>query len=104
MRSLRRLQVGPFSLEDAVALEDLEKSPVPRPPVDALRGMECLKIGSALDAAVVHGQVLALDVLRGAGAEGPGPWALVSATGDLLAVYQGHTPGQAKPVVVLSDS
>lgn len=104
LRSLRRLQVGPFSLDDAVALEDLEKSPVPRPPVDALRGMERLNIGSALDAAVLHGKVLALDVLRAAGAKGPGPWALVSAAGELLAVYQGHTPGQVKPVVVLGDS
>jgi hypothetical protein len=53
-----------------------------------------------METAVGHGKVLPLDLL---GATGSGPWRVVSAGGSLLAVYELHGPGLAKPRIVLVD-
>lgn len=102
LRALRRHAIGPFALDEAVTLEELEAAPHLLPPIEALRGMGQVRIAADTASVVAHGKVLPLGTLLEAGATGPGPWALVDGAGVLLAVYQAHKPGQVKPVVVLS--
>ena len=106
LRKLRRSEVGSFTLASAVSLEALEASPEPAqnvmPPVDALAhaGMPRAVVDQELANAVGHGRVLPVERLKGA--DGGGPWAVVSGAGALLAVYRAHGDGQAKPAVVLN--
>ncbi len=105
LRKLRRQATGDFTVDEAVTLEELEASPA-KPdavlsPAEALRDLPRAVAGPALRTAVGYGQVVELEVLRQAGASGPGPWAVVDEIGRLLAVYEGRGPRQAKPAVVL---
>ncbi len=108
LRRLRRLAVGSYGLEESVSLATLEKMVDPAgvvlPPVEALRGMARAVVPADVAAAVGHGKVLPVAALRGWGGEGPGPWAVVSDEGTLLAVYEAHGPQQAKPAVVLASA
>lgn len=107
LRRLRRQAVGEFTVKDAVALETLESSSsraeALMKPVEALRGMSRASAGKELQVAVGYGQMVSLDVLREAGAEGPGPWAVVDEGGALLAVYEARGQRLAKPAVVLAS-
>lgn len=97
VRNLRRTAVGPYTLADAVALDDLSPAAV-RPPRDALPGMAAVVVDDALVAAVGHGKVLDPAEL---GVAGAGPWAVVDRSGRLVAVYEGGSEGRVKPTVVL---
>jgi tRNA pseudouridine55 synthase len=109
LRNLRRLAVGEFLVEQAVSLEVLASAPDPAhalmSPDGALAraGLGRAVVDQDLAAAVAHGKVLPVALLRAAGAVGAGPWAVVSEESTLLAVYQAHRDEQAKPVVVLSS-
>jgi len=108
LRRLRRLAVGEFTVQEALTLEQLEASAT-KPgavmaPAQALRGMPRAVVGEAVEAAVGHGQVVSLEVLRQAGAAGPGPWAVVAQGGALLAVYEARGAEHAKPAVVLAPA
>ena len=59
-----------------------------------MRGLDHVTVDDAMAAKVAVGAVLARP-------DGEGPWAIMSAAGDLLAVYEAHRPGTAKPAVVL---
>ncbi len=98
LRNLRRLSVGPFTVADAVALDDVTLAAL-RPPRDALPGLAVVIITGDLEAAVGHGKVLAPDEL---GVTGAGPWAIVTADGCLRAVYEACPDGRVKPTVVLA--
>ncbi len=106
LRRLRRLAVGPFSVGEAVTLEQLADPSVwplaVLPPAAALRGMATAEVGPSVAATVSHGAVLPLGLLAEGGGRGPGPWAVVDREGQLLAVYQLHGPERAKPAVVLA--
>lgn len=108
LRRLRRLAVGTYGVEEAVNLEALEALPEPAQvvlgPVEALRGMARVTVTGDLAAAVGHGRPLVLGTLRERGAEGPGPWAVLSDQGALIAVYEAYGPQQTKPSVVLSQA
>jgi tRNA pseudouridine55 synthase len=105
LRKLRRQATGDFTVDEAVTLEELEASPSKPDAVmssaDALRDLPRAVAGPALRTAVGYGQVVELEVLRQAGASGPGPWAVLDEVGRLLAVYEARGPLQAKPAVVL---
>jgi tRNA pseudouridine55 synthase len=108
LRNLRRTEVGDYSVEGALTLEELEASPN-RPgavlePASALPGMARAVVDQELAAAVRNGKVLPAEVLRAAsgGGSGPGPWAVLNEDGQLLAVYQPHGADLAKPAVVLA--
>jgi tRNA pseudouridine55 synthase len=107
LRRLRRLAVGSYKLEEAVSLGALEEmvdlTGVVLRPLEALRGMARAVVPDDVAAAVGHGKILPIAALRERGGEGPGPWAVVSAEGALLAVYEAHGPQQAKPAVVLAS-
>lgn len=96
LRSLRRTAIGPF--DAPVPLADVGPADV-LPPVEALRGRPRLVADDEGAAAVGHGKVLPRSVL---GAEGDGPWAVLSEDGRLLAVYEAHRDGTVKPAVVLA--
>jgi tRNA pseudouridine55 synthase len=98
LRSLRRTRVGPFTIDEACALDDISV----RPMLEAMRGTPSVTVGSTLEAYVRNGRVLGRDDL-GVG-DGAGPFCLVSSAGDLLAVYASHGPQRVKPVVVLVPS
>jgi tRNA pseudouridine55 synthase len=100
LRNLRRTSVGPYTLADAVPLDDVSLAAV-RPPTDALPGMLVVIAGHELEVAVGHGKVLAPAEL---GVEGPGPWAVVAADGRLLAVYEARPDGRVKPAVVMATA
>lgn len=104
VRRLRRTAVGPFTVDEAVSLDELGPGHV-LPPVAALQGYATVVVPSDLAEAVGHGAVLDRAVLVGAagsGEEGDGPWAVVDAGDRLLAVYEHHAGGKVKPAVVMS--
>jgi tRNA pseudouridine55 synthase len=93
LRALRRLAVGAFTVDEAVPLAALGPDRL-LPPVEALRGRPRLAVDEAT--AVLERSVL--------GAEGAGPWAVTDGEGRLLAVYEPHRDGMAKPAVVLAPN
>jgi len=98
LRNLRRTAIGQFTLATAVPLDSLSADAV-QPPAVAVAHLSPVTVDAEVEAAVRVGKVLPLDVL---GVEGGGPWAVLAATGGLLAVYVAHNPGTAKPDLVLS--
>jgi tRNA pseudouridine55 synthase len=100
LRALRRLAVGAFTVDEAVPLAALGPDRL-LPPVEALRGRPRLAVDEATAVLVGHGRVLERSVL---GAEGAGPWAVTDGEGRLLAVYEPHRDGMAKPAVVLAPN
>lgn len=104
LRELRRTRVGSFGLAEAVPFAKettAEEIPI-RSPAEALRDYPSCRVDAGLAADIGHGRVLdraALDLT------GDGPWALLDEDGRLLAVYEAHGDGRAKPsVVVAPDS
>lgn len=98
VRDLRRTAIGPWPEDQAVPLEDLGVGQV-RPAADALPWMAAVTVSGDLEVAVRHGRVMATGDL---GASGPGPWRVLDPAGELLAVYEPHRDGAAKPRVVLA--
>ena len=98
LSDLRRTAIGSFTADDGVAIEELTLEHL-RSPADAMRHLRSVTIDGDLVTAVGHGKALPLDAL---GATGLGPWAVLSTDGDLLAVYEPHRTGTAKPAVVLA--
>lgn len=98
LRHLRRRAIGLFTEERARAVEDLELLA----PLEAVRHLDVVTLDDEVAALVRRGIRL-----RRSGEsvvfDGPGPWALTSPEGDLLAVYEAQE-NQAYPAVVLSGS
>lgn len=95
LRNLRRTAVGPFAAP--VVLDEAGISDV-LSPAAALPWLEPVTVSGDLAGAVSHGAVIELP------AAGPGPWRVLSESGDLLAVYEGYRDGRAKPRVVLNPA
>jgi tRNA pseudouridine55 synthase len=93
LRRLRRVAVGPFTIEEAAGPGECELLA----PTEAVRGMDRLTVDAPSAALVAHGRMLPAP-------PGAGPWAVVDEGGDLLAVYESFGTGQAKPAVVLPRS
>jgi len=100
LRDLRRTAIGSFTVDEAVPVDALAPERL-RTPAEALRDLPALAVDDATAADVGHGKVLALEVL---GATGEGPWPVLGPDGALLAVYEPHHSGTAKPAVVLPPS
>jgi tRNA pseudouridine55 synthase len=98
VRRLRRTAVGPWSAADSTPLDQLGPSVV-IPPAAALPWLASVAVGEDVAADIRHGKVLDAQTL---GVDGSGPWPVVGPSGDLLAVYQPHGAGRAKPAVVLA--
>jgi tRNA pseudouridine55 synthase len=90
LRVLRRTRIGPFSVDEAAHVDE---APL-HAPVDLLRGFTRVAVDEVTADRVRHGAVLP------AWTETP-PWVIVDGEGGLLAVYEPHGEGRAKPSVVL---
>jgi tRNA pseudouridine55 synthase len=97
---LRRTAVGPWTDDQAVPLDSLDRSFL-LPPIAALPWLERVTVSQETALAVGHGKVLEEAAI---GPAGSGPWSVLSSSGELLAVYQRHRPGLVKPAVVLVSS
>lgn len=102
LAELRRLRVGPFTLDDAHPLDAIEADPaaVVLPPAAALRDLARVEVGEDAAKAVAHGSVFPEAALP---AEGPGPFAVVGPDGALLAVYE-RRGAALKPAVVVAPT
>lgn len=105
LRRLRRTRVGSFTVAEAITLEQLEAAfaagdaSALRPPLDALGHLERVVVSDGVGADVGHGRALARGSLA---ASGDGPFVLVDAAGDLLAVYEvGRDDDTARASVVI---
>lgn len=99
LRDLRRTAIGSFTVEDGVAVEALDPDHL-LTPAEALRDLVSVAVPDEVADDVAHGKVLDLDRL---GVVGEGPWPVVGPSGTLLAVYEPHRAGTAKPSVVLAS-
>ncbi len=93
LRALRRTSVGGFSLSDAGTIENPTLLPIEA----AVGHLESAAVDEPTAVAVGHGRLLSIDAL---GVVGPGPWAVLGDTGQLLAVYEAHK-GASKPALVI---
>jgi tRNA pseudouridine55 synthase len=97
LRRLRRTAVGPFTSDVAVALDDLGPADV-LSPAAAVAHLASVTVDGDLVLAVGYGRVLDTEW------PDPGPWAVLDDAGRLLAVYERHPDGRAKPSVVLAPA
>ncbi len=125
LTTLRRTAIGPFRVDgDAVPLDDLTPD-VLLPLTAAVPGLPVVAVDDATAADVRHGKVLPIaaffpvpgsEVVESQSGAAYGhtdsgvedddsrathEWAVVDATGDLLAVYARHRSNTAKPSIVL---
>jgi hypothetical protein len=92
--------VGPFLLDEATPLEELLVLPASA----GVRHLTQVTVDEAVARRVAVGQVLERSEL-GVPSEGPGsggPWAVLDAAGEVLAVYAAHRGTTAKPSFVLA--
>jgi tRNA pseudouridine55 synthase len=84
---LRRLRVGSFTLDESRPLVDIEAAPddAVLPLTTAMRDLERVDVDAEQERAVTHGVAFACGALA---VHGPGPYAVVGLSGDLLAVYE----------------
>jgi tRNA pseudouridine55 synthase len=91
LRRLRRTASGGFTEVDARPLDDLQLLPV----TAAVRDLAQVTVDDETAGRVRHGAVLPRP-------PGPGPWAYLSTTGHVLAVYEERDAARVKPAVVLT--
>ena len=91
LRRLRRTSIGPFTLADAVGIDDAELGSSR----EALRGMAHVVVDESVVALIRNGRSLPLF-------DGDGPWAVVDEQSRLVAVYE-HGGDAAKPGVVFAE-
>jgi tRNA pseudouridine55 synthase len=99
LRALRRTAVGPFTVSGAVPVPALDPARL-RPVADAVAGLVRVDVADPVAGQVAHGAVLPVAELGDP--PGPGPWAVFGGDGRLLAVYEAHRGGTAKPTMVLA--
>ena len=99
VHTLRRLRVGSFTLGEARTLDEVGADPdgAVVSLAAAMRDLERVEVGDDEAAAVGHGVAFARDDLR---VSGTGPFAIVGAGGELLAVYERRGEAIAPAVVV----
>lgn len=100
LKDLRRTAIGSFTTDGAVPLELLTPEHL-LTPADALRDLPSVTADQDATVAISFGKVLPAEVL---GVVGEGPWAVLDASGRLLAVYEAHRGGDVKPSVVLAPA
>jgi tRNA pseudouridine55 synthase len=98
--ALRRLSVGSFTLEEARTLDDVVAAPeaAVQSARVAVRDLPRVDLDPEQSRAVRHGVTFATCALPTA--EGTGPFACFSDTGELLAVYERRGPALRAAVVV----
>ncbi len=93
LRHLRRIAVGPYTVDEAAPPSECALLR----PLEAVRAMAHVAVDGATATLIRDGRVMDAP-------SGTGPWAMLDADGDVLAVYEPFGDGQAKPAVVLPRS
>jgi len=96
LHGLRRTAIGSFTEELSAPLEHA----VLRPAAEFLVDLGLIEVDDATANDVRYGRVFPAERI---GVSGEGPYPLVDATGELLAVYEPHRGGTVKPAVVVAD-
>jgi tRNA pseudouridine55 synthase len=91
LHGLRRTAVGGFTLAEAAGPDDVVLLSLP----EAVRDYPHVTVAPEVAALVANGRVLPRFA-------GDGPWAVLNAAGELLAMYEAFGPDQAKPAVVVA--
>ena len=100
LRNLRRTRVAGFGVDEAIDPASLSPNDL-RPPVELLADMTKVEVDASTAARIQHGQALDGPSVC---ATGSGPFALVSRSGDLLAVYENAENDQLRPIIVHASS
>ncbi|MGH9040867.1 MAG: tRNA pseudouridine(55) synthase TruB [Acidimicrobiia bacterium] len=100
---LRRLAVGPFGLDEAHPLGEVEAkgSQLVLAPVEAVRHLERVVVDEAMAQGVRHGTVFPMALL--CPGDTAAPVAIIGPDADLLAVYE-RRGASARPLVVMSGA
>ena len=96
LHGLRRTAIGSFTEEQAEPLESVQL----RPAAEFVRDLGVIEVDADTALDVRFGRVFEASRI---GAEGDGPYPLIDADGELLAVYEPHRGGTVKPAVVLAE-
>ena len=96
LHGLRRTAIGSFTVEHAAPLESVELVPA----AVALRDLDPVTVGDDTARDIAYGKVLPAAVL---GPPRDQPYPVLSASGELLAVYERHHHDTVKPSVVLAE-
>jgi tRNA pseudouridine55 synthase len=97
---LRRVAVGPYTLDDAVPLEQVAPERA-LPLADAVRHLRRVEVDEAIAADIAVGKVLERAVLGIAPDDDAEHWAVFGPAGDLLAVYEPFRGTTVKPSLVI---
>lgn len=97
LSALRRTAVGSFRIDQARAVEDPELLPVKA----AVSSLPSVEVDGEMRAKVLRGSV---QDREDGGFDGRGPWAVVDAEGELLAVYESFRDHHVKPAMVLATA
>ena len=103
LRNLRRTRAGSHSVDDAHLVDEIDAERDVLTPAEALRDLPTIVVDPATAVDVGHGRPLAREQL-GVPDQHPGPWAVESQDGALLAVYAPHRGGTVKPEVVVAPA
>jgi tRNA pseudouridine55 synthase len=103
LRNLRRTQAGSHSVADAHRIDEVEVPTHVLTPAEALRDLPTVVVDTGTAVEVGHGKPLERSRL-GIPEDHPGPWAVQSQDGVLLAVYGPYRPGAVKPEVVVAPA
>ena len=96
LRNLRRTAVGTFGTGDAGAPDDAVLISL----AQAMRDYPAVAVDAATEALIANGRTLARDLMPAA----DGPWAVCSAAGDLLAMYESWIEGVVKPAAMVAEA
>lgn len=102
LRNLRRTAIGSFRAEDAKSLEELEADLQSNvlTAADMVGHLERVVVDESVALMVSHGKQLPPELFEGIG---DGPWAVVDASGMLLAVYETGRTGPKAGVVLAAQ-
>ncbi len=97
---LRRTAIGSFTEDQAQPVDD----PVLLSLTEGLRDQLSVRAVDEIALAVRHGKVLERAAFGLDGDSVAGPWAVIGADGELLAVYEAHKGDTVKPAVVVAPA
>ncbi len=100
LANLRRTRIGSFGEADARPLDHVDLDTV-LTPAQAMRDLDHVDVEAPVAASIRTG--LPLDRVP-LGAAGDGPWAMLDARGNLLAVYEATGTDRIRPAVVLAEA
>ncbi|MHB1854408.1 MAG: tRNA pseudouridine(55) synthase TruB [Acidimicrobiales bacterium] len=97
---LRRTAVGPFDVDGAIPLDQVEPSRV-MAPARAVSFLDPVRLDAGARADAAQGRPLARQRL---GVSGPGPWAALGEAGDLVGVYEAAGESLLRAAVILQPA